>query len=489
HKTAPLLCGCAFVRSLLETMAPHALLLPYPAQGHVIPFMELAHLLLDRGFAVTFVNTEFNHRRVVDSAAAAAAGGGRLRLVGVADGMGDGEDHDNLVRLNVAMQEAVPPQLDALLDGAAGDGEGNGRVTCVVVDVGMSWALDAANRRGLPTAALWPASAAVLAVLLGAKKLIRDGVIDDDGAPLLEGEEKSSFRLAESTPPMDATFLAWNYMMGSRDAARTVYHYLTATAWAAAAKADVLLCNTFEDLEPDVFAAAAQQQHSAPSIIPIGPLRTWQREAAAPAVVGHFWRADEDACLAFLDAQPHGSVVYVAFGSLTVMSPAQLEELGAALGSSGRPFLWVLRPGLAGARPVADLVARHGGRGKVVRWAPQERVLAHPAVGCFLTHCGWNSTLEGVRAGVPLLCWPYFTDQFANQTYICDVWRVGLRVATAEDGGVVSRERILERLESVMGDGGVKERVQRLKGLAERSMSGEGRSLKNLEVFIDAMGK
>jgi hypothetical protein len=98
--------------------------------------------------------------------------------VGVADGMGDGEDRDNLVRLNACMQEAMPPRLDALLDA---DDERLGRVTCVVVDAGMSWALDAVKRRRLPAAALWPASAAVLAVLLGAKKLIRDGVIDDDG--------------------------------------------------------------------------------------------------------------------------------------------------------------------------------------------------------------------------------------------------------------------------------------------------------------------
>jgi hypothetical protein len=170
-----------------DPMAPHALLLPYPAQGHVIPFMELAHRLLDRGFAVTFVNTEFNHRRVLGATAGASSAGGagrRLRLVGVADGMDDGEDRDNLLRLNVTMQEAMPPQLEALLDGegpGAGEGNGLGRVTCVVVDAGMSWALDSAKRRGLPTAALWPASAAVLAVILGAKNLIRDGVIDDDG--------------------------------------------------------------------------------------------------------------------------------------------------------------------------------------------------------------------------------------------------------------------------------------------------------------------
>jgi hypothetical protein len=141
--------------------APHALLLPYPAQGHVIPFMELAGRLIDRGFAVTFVNTEFNHHRVVAAAAAAAGApgsafaGGRLRLVAVADGMDDGEDRDDFVRLNACMQEAIPPQLDALLDAADG-GLGLGKVTCVVVDVLMAWALDAANRRGLSSAALWP---------------------------------------------------------------------------------------------------------------------------------------------------------------------------------------------------------------------------------------------------------------------------------------------------------------------------------------------
>ncbi|RLN17774.1 UDP-glycosyltransferase 83A1-like [Panicum miliaceum] len=472
-----------------DATAPHALLLPYPAQGHVIPFMELAHRLLDRGFAVTFVNTEFNHRRVVEAAAGAPAaeGGRRLRLVGVPDGMDDGEDRDNLVRLNATMPETMPPRLEALLDGGGGSagGEGLGRVTCVVVDAGMSWALDAAKRRGLPTAALWAASAAVLAVIVGAKNLIRDGVIDDDGAPV-KLDSSDSFRLAESMAPMDATFLAWNYM-GNRDAERMVFHYLTTTAWAAVANADVLLCNTFSDLEPDIFT-----HHSPASILPIGPLRTWQRRSTSgeAPVVGHFWRTDDETCLSFLDAQPHGSVVYVAFGSLTVMSPAQLQELALALGTSGRPFLWVFRPGLAGKLPTAltDQVAQHG-RGKLVEWAPQERVLAHPAVGCFLMHCGWNSTLEGIRNGVPLLCWPYFTDQFTNQTYICDIWRVGVRMAPIDRQGIVTKEEIMERLESLLGDGGVKERVSKLKELAERSMSGEGQSLKNLNVFIEFVRK
>ncbi|XP_062200171.1 UDP-glycosyltransferase 83A1-like [Phragmites australis] len=463
--------------SATETTAPHALLLPYPAQGHVIPFMELAHRLVNSGFAVTFVNTEFNHRRVVDAAGAGASGCPRLRLVGVADGMGYGGDRDNFVRLNAAMQEAMPPQLEALLDGA---GEGLGRVTCVVVDVGMSWALDGVKWRGLPAAALWAASAAVLAVLVGAEKLIRDGVIDDDGAPIKL--ENNSFHLAASTTPMDATFLAWKNMIGGRDAECMVFHYLTSTTWAAAAKTDVLLCNTFADLEPAIFTT---QNSPAATILPIGPLRTWQR-STTKAPVGHFWRVHNEASLSFLDAQPHGSVVYVAFGSLTIMSPTQLEELALGLEASGRPFLWVVRPGLAGKLPT---VFMHHGRGKVVEWAPQERVLAHPAIGCFLTHCGWNSTLESIRNGVPMLCWPYFTDQFANQTYISDIWRVGLRVARTDNEGMVTKERIMERLESILADNGIKERVERLKEIAEKSMSEEGQSLKNLNAFMESIRK
>jgi hypothetical protein len=297
--------------------------------------------------------------------------------------------------------------------------------------------------------------------------------------------ENNAFRLAESMPAMDAVFLAWNYM-GNRDAERMVFHYLTTTAWGAVAKADVVLCNTFADLEPDIFGPHSP---AATTILPIGPLRTWQRRTSeAPA--GHFWRADDEACVSFLDAQPHGSVVYVAFGSLTVMSPAQLQELALALLASARPFLWVFRPGLAAELPAAftDLLPRHG-RGKVVEWAPQEKVLAHPAVGCFLTHCGWNSTLEGVRHGVPLLCWPYFTDQFTNQAYICDMWRVGLRIAPKGSDGIVTKERIMERLESLMCDSGVKERMKRLKDLAERSMGTEGQSLKNLNTFMESMRK
>jgi len=224
------------------------------------------------------------------------------------------------------------------------------------------------------------------------------------------------------------------------------------------------------------------------TVIPIGPLRTWQRPTRH-APVGHFWHADNVACMSFLDAQPRGSVVYVAFGSISIMTAEQVQELALGLKASGRPFLWVVRPEQAGKLPTGftdDVGAL--GKGKVVGWAPQEQVLGHHSVGCFVSHCGWNSTLEGIRNGLPMMCWPYFLDQVTNQTYICDIWKVGLRVASPE-GGLVTKERIVELLDGLLEDEGVKERVLKLKEMAESNMSEEGSSLKNLNMLMESFRK
>ena len=184
------------------------------------------------------------------------------------------------------------------------------------------------------------------------------------------------------------------------------------------------MCNSFRDAE-----TAALELF--PSIVPIGPLFA---DAELLKPVGQLLPEDTG-CLRWLDAQPDGSVVYVAFGSLAAYDAAQLDELAEGLLLTSRAFLWVVRPGSAGDQLLEQLRRRAAPRGRVVSWCPQQSVLAHPAVACFLTHCGWNSTMEAVRSGVPLLCWPCFTDQFLNQSYICDVWGTGLKVPATHGTG------------------------------------------------------
>jgi UDP:flavonoid glycosyltransferase YjiC (YdhE family) len=188
---------------------PHALVIPYPAQGHVIPLLEVAHALADRGFAVTFVNTEFIHARVV-AAGAGLEDGGRVRFVAVPDGMAPGDDRADLVKLTILMEDHMAPRVEELVLASGEGGGAGGKITCMVIDYNVgAWALDIARRTGIRSAAVWPASAAVLSTLLSYDKLIDDNIIDaEDG----RRKRKNSFRelgeqihLCGPTPAINST--------------------------------------------------------------------------------------------------------------------------------------------------------------------------------------------------------------------------------------------------------------------------------------------
>jgi UDP:flavonoid glycosyltransferase YjiC (YdhE family) len=204
-------------------------------------------------------------------------------------------------------------------------------------------------------------------------------------------------------PPLHTSELPWNNA-GAADVQPISFEGFSRTDRLSAA-AEMVVCNTFHEAEAGAFELLS------PNVLPIGPLSSDSKP------VGQFLPEDTR-CLRWLDAQTDGSVVYVAFGSTTVLEPCQFQKLALGLELTGRPFLWVVRPDLTtGGEPskawfdefragVAD-----AGKGMVVSWCPQQQVLAHRAVACFVSHCAWNSTMEGVRNGLPFLCWPYFSDQ------------------------------------------------------------------------------
>ena len=165
----------------------------------------------------------------------------------------------------------------------------------------------------------------------------------------------------------------------------------------------------------------------------------------------------------WLDQQPESSVIYAAFGSITCFNKTQFQELALALELSNMPFLWVVQPNTVVLECVNEKAydpyppgfldrVRSRGIGKIVEWAPQQRVLAHSSLACFFTHRGWNSTVEGVYSGLPFLCWHYFADQFLKESYVCDVWKVGLRISPDENG-IITRKEIKIKVEELVGDG------------------------------------
>ncbi|KAG0544491.1 hypothetical protein BDA96_02G279500 [Sorghum bicolor] len=178
-----------------------------------------------------------------------------------------------------------------------------------------------------------------------------------------------------------------------------------------------------------------------------------------------------------------------SFGSIAKPDAAQTAE---GLYNTGKAFLWVVRASESSKLPenFTDMAKE---RGLVVTWSPQLEVVAHPAVGCFVTHCGWNSTttMEGLGAGVPMVAMAQWSDQSMNAKYIEDVWRVGVRVRPDEDG-VVRKEELEKRVREVMeGERSLEYYIRNAAGWkkAKRAMSeARGSSDKNILEFLGKLG-
>ncbi|KAI7733549.1 hypothetical protein M8C21_005037 [Ambrosia artemisiifolia] len=189
-------------------------------------------------------------------------------------------------------------------------------------------------------------------------------------------------------------------------------------------QAQGLILNTFEELDSVVLPHIRKH---CPNIYTIGPLHTLHKtrlmaNTTPPLQETTFsnsvWKEDVT-CLSWLDKHDPKTVIYISIGSLAIMTIEQLVEIWYGVVNSGKPFLWVRRPGsiIDGydeSQVPAELLVRTQEIGCIVEWAPQEDVLAHPAIGGFFTHSGWNSTMESIVQGLPMVCWPYFADQLVN---------------------------------------------------------------------------
>ncbi|XP_021803392.1 UDP-glycosyltransferase 87A2-like isoform X2 [Prunus avium] len=189
------------------------------------------------------------------------------------------------------------------------------------------------------------------------------------------------------------------------------------------------------------------------------------------------------------DSQPKHSVLYISLGSFLSVSKAQMDEIVAGVQNSGARFLWVAR---GDASKLKDGV---GDKGLVVSWCDQLRVLCHDSIGGFWSHCGWNSTLEAVYAGVPILTCPIFGDQIPNAKKIMEDWKIGCRVLKKkkkkgfEEEDLVTREEIVQLvqrfmdLESKEGKE-MRERAKQLQETCQGAIAKGGSSDTNLDAFI-----
>jgi len=248
-----------------------------------------------------------------------------------------------------------------------------------------------------------------------------------------------------------------------------------------------IIVNSFSDLEKHVIDALSEGQSQAPPIYDVGPLIDLKGQPNP-----NLDQAQHDKILKWLDEQPPSSVMFLCFGSMGGFGPSQTREIALALQSSGVRFLWAMR-----SPPTADNVDRTvpegflewmEGRGMICGWAPQVEVLAHKAIGGFVSHCGWNSILESLWFGVPILTWPIYAEQQLNAFWL--VRQYGLAVELKLDyrsgSDFVTAKEIEEGLKQLMDkDNVVHKNVIEMKEKARKAVLTSGSSFISVGKLID----
>ncbi|XP_059653293.1 7-deoxyloganetin glucosyltransferase-like [Cornus florida] len=466
---------------------PHAVCIPYPAQGHINPMMKLAKVLHYRGFHITFVHTEFNHKRLLKSRGPNSLDGfPDFRFETIPDGLplSDADATQDLPSLcESTSKTCLKPfcnlisKLNDLLSSNIPP------VSCIVADGCMSFTVKAAEKFGIPEVLFWTPSACGFLGHTQYSRLVERGLIPlKDVSYLTNGYLDTTI---DWIPGMkDIRLRDLPSFIRTTDSKDIILNFLMSEV-EALDKASAIILNTFDALEQEVLETLSAMY---PRVFSVGPLHLMVNQISdesLKSIGSNLWK-EEYECMEWLNTKQTNSVVYVNFGSITVMTPQQLTEFARGLANSQKPFLWIIRPDLVtGENAIlpAEFLHETKERGMLASWCPQEQVLNHAAIGGFLTHSGWNSTLESLSGGVPLICWPFFAEQQMNCLYSCREWGIGMEI----DSDVKRVE--VEKLVRDLMEGGkgkeMKEKAMEWKRKAEVATGPDGSSQLHLDKLVN----
>uniref|UniRef100_A0A5B7A523 Glycosyltransferase n=1 Tax=Davidia involucrata TaxID=16924 RepID=A0A5B7A523_DAVIN len=468
---------------------PHAVFIPFPVQSHMKAILKLAKLLHYKGFHITFVNTEYNHKRLLKSRGPNSLDGlpDDFQFKTIPDGFpfsdSEATSQDRPSLIESIRNNCLAPFRDLLAK--LNDSSANiPPVTCIISDGLMAFTITAAEQLGIPIVLFDPVAASSVMGFSHYTTLVEKGLAPLKDASYLTNGYLDS--IIDWIPGMKNIHLKdLPSFFRTTDPNDIVFNYIMEVL-ERASKASAIVIHTFDVLEADVLDALSSL---CPSVYTIGPLQLLLNRTSSEEhlkFIGYNLWKEEPYCLQWLSSKEPNSVIYVNFGSVIAITPQQLVEFGWGLANSEHYFLWVIRPDLVigdSAILPPEFVAETKERGLIASWCPQEQVLNHPSVGGFLTHCGWNSTMESLSAGVPLLCWPVEGDQQTNCRYTCNEWGFGLEIDSD-----VKRDEVEKLVRELMeGEQGKKMRnkVMEWKKMAEEATGPEGSSSLNLDKLIN----
>lgn len=459
---------------MAQTETPHVAILPSPGMGHLIPLVELAKRLVHQhNLSITFIvptdGSPSKAQKSVLESLPSTINSTFLPPVSLIDLPGDTKIETTITH---TVKRSLPSLRDVLKSLIAST-----RVVALVVDLFGTDAFDVAQEFNVSPYIFFPSTAMALSLFLYLPKL--DQMVSCEYREL---EEPVKF---PGCIPLHGKDLLDPLQDRKNDAYKWVLYHTKRYKLA-----EGIMVNSFVDLEEGAVKALQDPEPGKPPVYPVGPLVNMDSGTSG---------VDGSGCLKWLDDQPHGSVLYVSFGSGGTLSLDQINELAIGLEMSEQRFLWVVKTPndkVANATFFSvhsqndpfdflpkGFLDRTKGRGLVVpSWAPQAQVLSRGSTGGFLTHCGWNSTLESVVNGIPLIAWPLYAEQKMNAVMLTENIKVALR-PTSSENGLIERKEIANVVRSLMeGEQGkkVRSRMKDLKDAAAKVLTEDGSSAKAL---------
>ncbi|CAA2974409.1 UDP-glycosyltransferase 76F1-like [Olea europaea subsp. europaea] len=433
-------------------------LFPLPLQGHINPMIQLANILHHKGFDISIIHTKYNLPNLSEYP--------HFTVHLIPDGLSETEasTSDIVLLLKLLNEKCVKPFLDCLAQLLSDDADDH--IACIITD------------------AIWYFTQAVADNIKIRRIVLRTGSVGSllafAALPLFQEKGYLSWKDSE----MDAPVVEFPPLkvkdIPSIETCTTEPYQVVLNMVEQTKKASGLIFNTFKELE-EPESDKLQEQFLVPTFA-IGPFHKYF--AASPSSL---WTQDRTS-LSWLDTQAPKSVIYVSFGSIAEMHEDKLIEVAWGLANSGQPFLWVVRPGLVNGSEWLEILPKEfleaiSRRGYIVKWAPQQEVLSHPSTGGFWTHSGWNSTLESICEGVPMICSPFFGDQKVNSRYVNDIWKVGIKLEKGLDR--VQIESAIQKL--MVGKEGedIRKNIMCLKEKLDRCLKPCGSSYQSLENLVD----
>ncbi|XP_015892856.3 UDP-glucose flavonoid 3-O-glucosyltransferase 7-like [Ziziphus jujuba] len=473
----------------------HIFFFPLMAQGHIIPVIDMAKLFASRGLRTTIVSTPLNAQLHSNKIQRIKDMGIEIEVVLIKFpasevGLPEGCESSEMATTPEMQQKffkattMLENQLERLIH--------EHHPHCLVADVFFPWATDVAARFGIPRLVFhgigFFSLCASLSVLMNKpqKKVLADSEPFD--VPKLPDEVK----LTRNQLP--------TYAEGNGD---TEFSRLFKEGKESELKSYGVIVNSFYELE--CAYADHYRQVLGRKAWHIGPIslfnKTIGKDNESRGMEASIDCHDDDQyCLKWLDSKKPDSVVYVCFGTMSKFNDSQLLEIAEGLEASGQNFIWVVRKDKAEELRKEEWLPegfekRMEGKGLIVRgWAPQVLILDHEAVGGFVTHCGWNSTLEGVSAGVPMVTWPMWAEQFYNEKLITQILGIGVGVGAKKwarlVGDSVKREAVEKAVIRIMvGEeaGEIRSKARGLGKMARRAVEEGGSSNSDLNSLIEEL--